>query len=54
MASPKINNERISQMSVEKLVTLSKSRPKNKAKVIKELQRRNLNPSDILNKNEEV
>lgn len=42
MASPKINNERVSQMSKDKLMTLYKSRPKNKPKVEKELQKRNL------------
>lgn len=54
MASPKINNERISTMTVEKLKTLSKSSPKNKTKIVKELRKRNLDPAKVLSENEEV
>jgi len=53
MASPKINNEPIAQMSVEKLRLYSKSSTKYKSKIVKELVKRKLDPSRVLG-NEEV
>lgn len=54
MASSKINNEPLSTMSVEKLKLVSKSSPKYKNKVVKELQKRKLDPAKILCDNESV